>query len=201
MILNHSLQTGLNFLSRALLGLLGLLALGAMFWRGPVESKHPITAMALLVGLVTLLILLERITAKKHIQSKAQPENSPQENAFFDEATNLEEPEDAEILLEEGVSQQIVRRRTADGSDCLEGTFCVQFPVEWPAKTQQVTIHVPFCPAFQTVPRVETFLLDDAAAKIQSSNVYPHGVAVDVRRDSMDVAMLHFCLTATENQS
>jgi len=79
--------------------------------------------------------------------------------------------------FDDAMTQQIVRSRTEDGAERLEGTFLVEFA---PAQ-QTASVHVPFCPAFETTPTVDALLLD---GKAMLSVVKPRsfGVRIDVKR-------------------
>ena len=85
------------------------------------------------------------------------------------------------IFEEEGFDadaiQQIIRSRTKDGMEYLEGTFLVEFV----PKQRTTSIHVPFCPAFETPPTVEALLLEgDATLSVVKPQ--PFGVRIDVKR-------------------
>jgi|GEM_PF-2641583 len=107
-------------------------------------------------------------------------------------------------VQDEGIRQQIVRSKTAEGLDRLDGTFWVEFPAD--AKT--VTVHIPFCPAFERVPQVQVFPVKetddpektvpetDTPLRIVSAKTY--GVRIDVKRNHRKIDQLCFAIIAEE---
>ena len=106
------------------------------------------------------------------------------------------EPNDdtEEEFLDDSITQQIVRRRTESGSEQVEGTFVIQFSEQELTKT----LHVPFCPAFASLPNIETFLLDGESCKINLVKPQPFGVRVDVKRTSRSPEQVRIAVVASE---
>ena len=76
-----------------------------------------------------------------------------------------------------GAIQQIVRFRTEDGTERLEGMFLVEFATE----QRVASVHVPFCPAFESTPMVEALLLEGEAT-LSAVKPCSFGVRIDVKR-------------------
>lgn len=95
---------------------------------------------------------------------------------------------------DENVQQQITRSKTAEGNDRLDGTFLVTFP----ADTMTVTVHIPFCPAFQRVPNVQVFLVDKTNASLRMISPKTFGVRVDVKRNDQETQFLRFAIVVEE---
>jgi len=92
--------------------------------------------------------------------------------------------------MDEHVQQQMIRTKTAEGLERLDGTFCVEFP----ADAMTATVHIPFCPAFEKVPKIQVFPVDetDASLRIISPKVF--GVRVDVKRNDSAIHRLCFAI-------
>jgi len=95
-------------------------------------------------------------------------------------AEEWSECEDAEPM-EDNIQQQIVRTKTPEGLDRLEGTFLVEFP----ADTLTATVHIPFCPAFERVPKVQAFPVDESDVNLRIASPKAFGVRVDVKRSNL----------------
>jgi hypothetical protein len=98
------------------------------------------------------------------------------------------------IQCGENVLQQIIRSKTPEGIDRLEGTFLVTFS----ADTMTVPVHIPFCPAFQRVPNVQVFLADKANAGLRVISPKTFGVRVDAKRNDQETQFLRFVLVVEE---
>ena len=92
-------------------------------------------------------------------------------------APPLDEEEFAEEEFDDNATQRITRSRTDEGTERLEGTFLVEFAPD----QRTASVHVPFCPAFETTPNVEALLLDGEAT-LSVVKPRPFGVRVDVKR-------------------
>jgi len=95
----------------------------------------------------------------------------------------------------ETVQQRMTRTKTAEGLDRLDGTFWAEFP----ADTMTTTVHIPFCPAFESVPKVQVFSTDetdatDVSVRIVSPKMF--GVRVDIKRNNLDIDRLCFTIIA-----
>lgn len=143
----------------------------------------------LLVPYVAFIALLEWLLRHRFRLSK-QLQPMVLQNGFegiFDEEESGEECDEA--------TQRLVRRRTDENVDQLEGSFLVEFDED------QLTavMHVPFCPAFDTVPNVDVFLLDEVPAKLIVSEPQIFGVRVEVKRDKSAPDRLRLVLLAAAN--
>jgi len=92
----------------------------------------------------------------------------------------------------ETVQQQMTRTTTAEGLDRLEGKFWAEFQ----ADAMTTTVHIPFCPAFERVPNVQVFLVDESDANLRIVSAKPFGMRVDVRRNSLAIDRLCFAVVA-----
>jgi hypothetical protein len=93
---------------------------------------------------------------------------------------------------EEAVQQQMIRTKTAEGRDRLDGTFWAEFPEE----AMTTTVHIPFCPAFDRVPKVQVFPVNAADASLRVSLPKTFGVRVDVKRNHLEIDRLCFAMIA-----
>jgi hypothetical protein len=90
------------------------------------------------------------------------------------------------------VTQKIVRRSAETGKDRLEGTFLVEFHDDQLTST----IHIPFCPAFESNPNVEVFLLDDVDIKWNIFKPRHFGVRIDFKRNSFETKKIRIMVVA-----
>lgn len=102
-----------------------------------------------------------------------------------------------EESLDGNTTQHIVRTRTEAGTDRFEGTFLIEFL----DRQGTAGIHIPFCPAFGSVPRIEAFLLDEEAAKIAAMTPHPYGVRIDVKREPAAASRFHIAVVAEADAS
>jgi hypothetical protein len=93
---------------------------------------------------------------------------------------------------EETVRQQMIRSKTPEGLDRLEGTFWTEFSED----AMTATVHIPFCPAFERTPKVSVFPVDEADALLRISLPKTFGVRIDVKRNTVEIDRLCFALTA-----
>ena len=77
-------------------------------------------------------------------------------------------------------AQRIERVQAVDGRDILAGTLSTRLAAG------QVTahVHVAFCPAFESVPRLDFRQAAGPAARIKLGQVLPHGARIDVKLDA-----------------
>ena len=110
--------------------------------------------------------------------------------------------------IDNDIRQQVVRSKTAKGLDRLDGTFWAEFP----ADARTVTVHIPFCPAFERVPKVQVFPINetdmdetgsqetiqerDTQLRIVSAKTY--GARIDVKRNNREIDRLCFAIVAEE---
>jgi len=94
------------------------------------------------------------------------------------------------------VQQRMTRSTTAEGLDRLEGTFLAEFPVD----AMTTTVHIPFCPAFESVPKVQVFPVEETDANLRIVSTKTFGMRVDVRRNNLDIDRLCFAVVATDPQ-
>ena len=143
-----------------------LLAVAGTAWRPPLAS----------VGLVLLFLgLLIGIewTSRRLIQKKG---------------TKTESAESEEII----VYQQMTRSTTAQGADRLDGTLWAEFPED----AMTTTVHIPFCPAFERVPKVHVFPADGTDVQFRVMPQKTFGVRIDVKRSNRETDRIRFVITA-----
>jgi len=152
----ETLRFGLFLTTQFALWTACALAVFGVFWR-----TVPFEPRILLFGIFVALVAVAEIAWWK------RPSVSPP----------LVEEEWEEEKFDADALQQIVRSRNEDGAERLEGTFLVEFV----PNQRTASVHVPFCPAFETTPTVETLLLEgDATLSIVKPQ--PFGVRIDVKR-------------------
>jgi hypothetical protein len=86
----------------------------------------------------------------------------------------------------------MIRSRTSEGLDRLEGTFWAEFPED----AMTTTVHIPFCPAFERTPKVQVFPVDETDTQLRITSQKPFGVRVDVKRNTVEIDRLCFAMTA-----
>jgi hypothetical protein len=86
----------------------------------------------------------------------------------------------------------MTRCTTAEGLDRLDGTFWAEFP----ANAMTTTVHIPFCPAFERIPKVQVFPVDEADVQLRITSQKTFGVRVDVKRNNMETDRLRFAIIA-----
>lgn len=94
--------------------------------------------------------------------------------------------------MDKTVRQQMIRSKTEEGLDRLDGTFWAEFPAE----TMTATVHIPFCPAFDRVPKVQVFPIDKADAHVRMAPPKTFGVRIDVKRNNREQDSLCFSVIA-----
>jgi hypothetical protein len=78
------------------------------------------------------------------------------------------------------VTQQLSRRREAEGYEVISGWLRVAFAVG-----QRVASgHVAFCPPFAHLPDCEVELAEGPAASARVAQVFPHGARIEVKLDT-----------------
>ena len=147
------------------------LAVAGTAWRSPSAS------VALLTIFLALLLVVEwasrRMSAKWRTVKKMPK-------------LEMTEPMDGTVR------QQMIRTTTAEGEDRFDGTFLAEFP----AQARTTTIHIPFCPAFDQVPKVQVFLMDEADALLRIISPKVFGVRVDIKRNNLEIDRLCFAVIA-----
>ena len=142
-----------------------VLAIVGVAWRTPLES----------VGLLAIFLLL--LVAFEWGSRRISTTKSPVKKSLSDET-------------DENVQQRITRSKTAEGLDRLDGTFVAEFPVD----AMTATVHIPFCPAFESAPEVQVFPLDESDANIRISSIKPFGMRVDVKRSDAEIDRISFAV-------
>ena len=92
--------------------------------------------------------------------------------------------------MDEHVQQQMLRTKTAEGLERLDGTFCVEFPPD----AMTTTVHIPFCPVFEKVPKIQVFPVDESSASLRIISPKTFGVRVDVKRNDPATQRLRFAI-------
>jgi hypothetical protein len=91
----------------------------------------------------------------------------------------LEGPPDSDVL------QHLIRRRSADGGETLEGWIRVPLA----AGQRSASVHLAFCPPFAETPEVLVEPAGGPAVRIKRVQVLPYGARFDLRlADSAEVA-------------
>ena len=113
-----------------------------------------------------------------------------------DASISIEDEEHSESEDSTDTCQWMTRRIDDVGNDTIEGSIKVQFEVG----QKQVTLHLPFSPAFATRPDVECEVVNDCSARLKIAAIQAYGIRVDVRRssdiDQPETAEIGFCATA-----
>ncbi|MGL4593222.1 MAG: hypothetical protein ACRCUY_00680 [Thermoguttaceae bacterium] len=109
-----------------------------------------------------------------------------QKSVFVLEKESNKENDDSEAetsgateidAITNGVVLQLMRSQTDFGADRLEAIFVLEFLDE----QETMTIHLPFFPPFDSIPAIQTFLLEEADAKITIPVKTPFGIRIDVK--------------------
>ncbi|MDR1141823.1 MAG: hypothetical protein LBL62_09035 [Planctomycetaceae bacterium] len=138
----------------------------------------PFPLPVLYISLLGIAEIFRRLPTRKMYKKIAVPpiaDNSDQEDSFDD-----------------SVTQKIVRRFAETGKDRLEGTFLVEFQDD----QLTATIHIPFCPVFESDPNIEVFLLDDVDVKWNIFKPRNFGVRIDLKRNSCEIQQIHIMVVA-----
>ena len=151
------------------------LAIVGVFWRPPLAS------VALLSFFLALLVAVEWASRRLSSKEVKVKQSSPS-------AESLESSD-------ETVQQQITRSRTSEGIDRFEGTFWAEFPVD----AMTATVHIPFCPAFERVPKVQVFHGDETDASLRITSLKTLGMRIDVKRNDAEIDRLCFVVVAEES--
>jgi hypothetical protein len=123
--------------------------------------------------------------------SEHEKDSEHAEDKDFEQEGNFEQF-DQEDDWDDSVTQKIVRCSGETGKDRLEGTFLVEFHDD----QLTATIHIPFCPAFESDPNVEVFLLDDVDIKWNIFKPRHFGVRIDFKRNSLDAKKIRIMVVA-----
>ncbi len=89
--------------------------------------------------------------------------------------TLMLEPEVAEPL--EDVSQQLTRSRAADGIEQLSGWLRLAFS----ADQRTGSLHVAFCPPFESMPELEVEQIDGPEVRIKTAQLLTYGARLDLK--------------------
>jgi hypothetical protein len=84
----------------------------------------------------------------------------------------------------EQTRQWMTRQSLADGVDQIEGAIRVSFAVG----QRTTSVHVPFSPPFAAVPAVDCEVNGDEPARWKVSVVYPYGMRIELKRESVSAA-------------
>ena len=163
---------------RELLQVLRLPFWFACFWAvAGVAWRPPLASVVLLAIFLVLLVAVEwasrRLNSKKLLSGKT-PKIEPDQR------------------IDQAVQQRIIRSRTLEGQDRIDGTFWVEFP----ADTMTTTVHIPFCPAFEQIPKVQVFPADEGNIHLRIMPPKIFGVRVDVKRSNIETGRLYFTMIA-----
>ena len=95
--------------------------------------------------------------------------------------------------LPAGVTQQLVRSRTAEGCDTIHGTLRVRFA----AHQRTEVLHVAFCPPFEVNPRWNAKAVSGPALTIKPAQVFPYGARIEVRLNESPLAPVESLVSFT----
>lgn len=85
--------------------------------------------------------------------------------------------EDASLLPEEPLQERLVRSQTEEGRERVEGTVRIRFE-----PGQRIGhAHIPFCPAFVSVPQFECEQIEGPEGRIKPTQVQPFGARVEAK--------------------
>lgn len=90
----------------------------------------------------------------------------------------------AEVPPPEDVTQQMVRRRQADGTQALTGSLRVDFA----AGERTATAHLAFCPPFDRTPEFSAAAMAGPGAQVRAVQVLAYGVRLEIKLDSVSRA-------------
>jgi hypothetical protein len=83
----------------------------------------------------------------------------------------------AALMPPEEVTQQLTRRRAADGVEELSGWLRMPFA----AGQRSGSVHVAFCPPFAATPALEVEQIDGPEARIKTAQLLPYGARLDLK--------------------
>ena len=87
----------------------------------------------------------------------------------------------AETLPPEDVTQQMVRRRQADGTQALSGTLRTDFA----SGERTATAHLAFCPPFDRAPEFSAAAMAGPGAQVRAVQVLAYGVRLEIKLDAV----------------
>jgi hypothetical protein len=129
-------------------------------------------------GLMFVVVVSEQVATSPQVRQR-DPAPSP--------AMDLAAPADVPAVApppapfdDPTVNQQIIRRRTDSGHDCLEALLRLEFAVN----QREASIHLPIQPAMDGSPQVECEPLDDADLQLKVTAAHPYGVRIEAKRAS-----------------
>ena len=131
--------------------------------------RPPLASVGLIILFLGLLVVMEWTSRRLILKKKSKTESK-----------------------NDIVRQQMIRSTTAEGLDRLEGTFGAEFP----ANAMTATVHIPFCPAFERVPKVQVFPVGETDVQFRIMSQKTFGVRVDVKRNSTEIDHLRFVMIA-----
>jgi len=134
--------------------------------------RPPLVSVGLIFVFLVLLVAVEWVS--RRLTAQKPPQSLPSET--------------------ETVQQRITRTKTAKGVDRFDGTFWAEFP----ADVRTTTVHIPFCPAFSGVPKIQAFPLDQIDVNLRVVSPKRFGVRVDVKRSSLETDRFRFAVIAEE---
>lgn len=141
--------------------------LAAAVWLPGTSSLGALVLLAPLA--VQEAVVRWRLGRSEKARREAQPNCDAEESPF----DNPPEPPPSDV------TQQLTRRRTADGLEQLHGWLraCFAPGQRW------ATVHVAFCPPFVQAPACEAEAVEGPAASVAVGQLVPHGARLDVRLD------------------
>jgi hypothetical protein len=159
----------------------------------------PFPLPILYVFLLGVAEIFRRFPVGKRYKKREVPAIPPmmnnsgcEENFEHKDSFEHEDNFDHEDNWDSSVTQKVIRRFSKTGKDRLEGTFLVGFQDD----QLTTTIHIPFCPVFESDPKVEVFLLDDADIKWNIFKPRHFGVRIDFKRNSFETKKIRMMVIA-----
>jgi hypothetical protein len=134
--------------------------------------RPPLASVGLLVIFLGLLVVVEW-ASRRMASQRLFPSTTPET---------------------ESVQQQMTRTTTENGLDKLEGVFWAKFP----ENATTTTVHIPFCPAFASVPNIQVFPVDETDANLRVVSPKVFGVRIDVKRSNLEAHRLCFAIIAED---
>jgi hypothetical protein len=108
---------------------------------------------------------------------------APSANAVADGSavdSSLASEDACDDELEQAVSQRLVRRRQADGSETMEGWI----RAELAAGQRHAAAHVAICPPFASVAECFAEPVDGPPSQVKVAQVLPYGVRFEIKLDA-----------------
>ncbi len=114
----------------------------------------------------------------------AEPNNHAARTVLDQSPASEFESDDEHASLADEVTQQITRARLEDGGDAVYGVLRANFA----AGERLASVHVGFCPPFQSRPRIEASWTEGPESTVKPAQILPYGARFDVQLVSKPTA-------------